>query len=60
MDSLRDDVDLASWLLETAGVSTVPGSAFGTPGHLRISYAASMEHLKEAVGRIKGAVEAAL
>jgi len=60
MDNLRDDVELAAWLLETAGVSTVPGSAFGTPGHLRISYAASMEHLEEAIGRIKSAVEAAL
>jgi aspartate aminotransferase len=60
MDSLRDDVELAAWLLETAGVSTVPGSAFGTPGHLRISYAASMEHLQEAIGRIRAAVEAAL
>jgi len=60
MDSLRDDVELANWLLEAAGVSTVPGSAFGTPGHLRISYAASMEHLREAVGRIRGAVENAL
>jgi len=60
MENLRDDVELAGWLLETAGVSTVPGSAFGTPGHLRISYAASMAHLQEAVGRIKAAVEAAL
>ena len=60
MDSLRDDVELAGWLVETAGVSTVPGSAFGTPGHLRISYAASMEHLQEAIGRIKDAVETAL
>jgi aspartate aminotransferase len=58
-DDIRDDVELATWLLETAGVSTVPGSAFGAPGHLRISYAAGMEHLQEAIGRIKAAVEAA-
>ena len=60
MDDVRDDVDLAAWLLEHAGVSTVPGSAFGAPGHLRISYAASLEHLQEAIGRIRKAIEAAL
>ena len=60
MDDVRDDVDLAAWLLEHAGVSTVPGSAFGAPGHLRISYAASLEHLQEAIGRIRKAIEATL
>jgi aspartate aminotransferase len=55
---LRDDVDLAAWLLEEAGVSTVPGSAFGAPGHLRLSYAASMDYLADAVRRIQRAVEA--
>ena len=59
-EALANDVDLAEWLLEEAGVSTVPGSAFGTPGHLRISYAASLDHLREAIGRIRSAVEAAL
>jgi aspartate aminotransferase len=58
MDDIRDDVELAAWLLEAAGVSTVPGSAFGGPGHLRISYAASKEHLQEAIGRIRKAIEA--
>jgi aspartate aminotransferase len=57
MDDIRDDVELAAWLLEKAGVSTVPGSAFGAPGHLRISYAAGMEHLQEAIGRIRKAIE---
>jgi aspartate aminotransferase len=59
LDHLRDDVDLAEWLLDSAGVSTVPGSAFGASGHLRLSYAASMEYLQEAVQRIKTAVEKA-
>lgn len=49
---LSGDVELANWLLEEAGVSTVPGSAFGAPGHLRLSYAASLEYLEDAVGRI--------
>jgi aspartate aminotransferase len=55
-EDLRDDVDLATWLLEEARVATVPGSAFGGPGHLRLSYAAGLEYLQEAVRRIRGAV----
>jgi aspartate aminotransferase len=54
---LRDDVDLATWLLEEAGVATVPGAAFGGPGHLRLSYAASRDQLQEAIRRIRQAVE---
>ncbi len=60
MEHLRDDVDLAGWLLEDAGVSTVPGSAFGAPGHLRLSFAASMDYLEEAINRINAAVTRAL
>ncbi len=60
LDEVRDDIELATWLLENAGVSTVPGSAFGAPGHLRISYAASMAHLEEAISRIRTAVGAAV
>jgi aspartate aminotransferase len=55
-DDIRDDTELATWLLETAGVSTVPGSAFGAPGHLRLSYAASMDYLEDAISRINNAV----
>jgi aspartate aminotransferase len=59
IDSLHNDVELAEWLMETAGVSTVPGTPFGAPGHLRLSYAASLEYLEDAVKRIKHAVAAA-
>jgi len=55
-NDIRDDVELAAWLLESAGVSTVPGSAFGAPGHLRLSYAASMDYLEDAIQRIRKAV----
>lgn len=58
--ALNNDVDLAEWLMEEAGVSTVPGSAFGAPGHLRLSYAASLEYLQDAVKRINQAVMAAM
>jgi aspartate aminotransferase len=56
-----DDVELAAWLLERAGVSTVPGSAFGAPGHLRLSFAAGMDCLggrrRAHQGRDPGRVE---
>lgn len=56
MPDIRDDVELASWLLEEAGVATVPGTAFGAPGHLRLSYATSMENLESAIARIERAL----
>jgi aspartate aminotransferase len=46
------DTDLAEKLLE-AGVALVPGSAFGTPGHMRISFATSDENLQKSVKRLK-------
>ncbi|MDT8450994.1 MAG: pyridoxal phosphate-dependent aminotransferase [Wenzhouxiangellaceae bacterium] len=49
---LADDVAFCEHLLEHAGVALVPGSAFGTPGHARFSFACSVETLKDAVGRI--------
>lgn len=50
---LEDDIALANHVLEKAHVATVPGTAFGTPGFLRISCAASNEALAEAVNRLK-------
>jgi len=38
--------------IEEAHVATVPGHAFGTPGYVRISYAASEERLREGVDRL--------
>lgn len=48
---LKDDLELAEKLLE-GGVALVPGSAFGTPGCLRMSFAVSLDTLKSAVERI--------
>jgi len=58
MDGLeiRDDVALGEYLLEEAGVATVPGSAFGAAGYLRLSFACSMDTLKDAVERIGKAI----
>jgi aspartate aminotransferase len=49
---LSDDLALAEHLLDKAGVATVPGTAFGAPDHLRLSFACSLETLKDAVERI--------
>jgi len=52
MDSIDNDVDLAEYILEKAGVALVPGSAFGLNGHMRISIATSMDNLVNAMDRI--------
>lgn len=54
---INNDIDLADYLLTEAGVALVPGSAFGTPGYLRISYATSLEKIKEAMHRMNTALE---
>ncbi|MFZ5513044.1 MAG: pyridoxal phosphate-dependent aminotransferase [Pseudomonadota bacterium] len=53
---LKDDVELSNKLLYDAGVAVVPGSAFGAPGHVRLSYATSMEQLEEAMRRMARAL----
>jgi len=54
MEALGIDTDLefSRRLLDEAGVALVPGSAFGTDGHARISFATSMEMLDKAIERI--------
>lgn len=52
-DLIETSTDLCIYLLEKHGVATVPGDAFGEPTGFRISYAASMEQLKEAVTRLR-------
>lgn len=50
---LKDDYELSDVLLEKALVALVPGSAFGTPGHVRLSFATSEKVLKGSVERIR-------
>ena len=52
----EDDLALAGYLLEEAKVALVPGSAFGAPGFMRLSYASSEELLTEGVRRIREAL----
>jgi len=47
-----DDIAFAEILLNEAKVALVPGSPFGAPGHMRLSYATSLDMLKSAVSRI--------
>lgn len=51
--SFNDDIELAEFLLNKAGIAVVPGSAFGTHGCIRMSYATSMEKLEDALKRMK-------
>ena len=48
----RDDNEFAELLLNDAGVAVVPGSGFGAPNHMRLSFACSMETLEKALTRI--------
>jgi aspartate aminotransferase len=51
---LADDLALSEYLIEKGGVAVVPGSAFGCPGHVRLSIATSMANLEKAMERMKG------
>lgn len=54
--TIQNDDDLSMYLLHQAHVSTVCGSAFGSNSCIRLSFATSMENLKEAVARIRTAL----
>jgi aspartate aminotransferase len=53
---LDDDVQLCDWLVEVGKVAVVPGSGFGAPGHVRLSYATSMANIREGVKRMREAL----
>ncbi|MFZ0218937.1 MAG: pyridoxal phosphate-dependent aminotransferase [Candidatus Aquirickettsiella sp.] len=50
------DYELADYLLNKANVATVPGSAFGAPGYLRLSYALDNASLEKALIQLKAAL----
>jgi len=54
--SMETDIELVELLLNKADVACVPGSAFGAPSYLRLSFACSMESLEESIRRIKRAI----
>ncbi|MBW2544227.1 MAG: pyridoxal phosphate-dependent aminotransferase [Deltaproteobacteria bacterium] len=48
---------LAEYLLDVANIAVVPGIAFGSDDHIRLSYATSMKNIREGITRIKNAVK---
>ncbi len=54
---VKNDVEMTEYLLTEGGIALVPGSAFGAPGYLRISYATSMEKVKDAMQRMRRTIE---
>ena len=51
--NIQSDIEFAEKLLQEVGIALVPGSAFGTPGCIRLSFATSLDTLKNAVARLK-------
>jgi aspartate aminotransferase len=56
LDGVSDDIGLAEYLLDKAGVALVPGSAFGAPGYVRLSFATGLDVLEDALGRLSRAL----
>ena len=54
---INNDIDFCEFLIEKAGVAVVPGAAFGTSPFFRISYATSMDNLKDACDLISNAIK---
>jgi len=49
---LKDDVEFSTYCLDKISLALVPGSAFGSPGYVRLSFATSMDNLKLAIERL--------
>ncbi|MCH8347884.1 MAG: pyridoxal phosphate-dependent aminotransferase [Proteobacteria bacterium] len=56
--TIGNDKDFVKYLLEDKGVAVIPGEVFGLSPYFRLSYAASMETLEDACGRIQEAAAA--
>lgn len=50
--NMASDIDFADYLLNHTGIAIVPGTAFGTPGCIRFSFATSLEILQDALQRL--------
>lgn len=55
---MANDIELADYFLNSAEVAVVPGSAFGSPGYLRLSYATNLGVLNKAMTRMEQALKA--
>ncbi|HSS65816.1 MAG TPA: aminotransferase class I/II-fold pyridoxal phosphate-dependent enzyme, partial [Gammaproteobacteria bacterium] len=56
LNGINNDIEFAEYLLNEANIAVVPGSAFGAPGYLRLSYATSMENLEKSMDRLENAI----
>ena len=54
----RDDAEFAELLLNEGGVAVVPGGGFGAPGHIRLSFACSMQTLEKGIERMRNVLAA--
>jgi aspartate aminotransferase len=55
--TIKGSLDVAEFLIEKAKVALVPGIAFGADNNLRLSFATSMENIKEGMDRIESALK---
>lgn len=55
--NIKDDLAFGDYLINECHLAVVPGSAFGTPGHMRLSYATSLANLQESIKRLQKALE---
>ena len=53
---ITNSTELIDYLLDEANVATVPGAAFGSDSHIRLSYATSLKNIEEGVKRIKNTI----
>jgi aspartate aminotransferase len=52
LKGVETDVEFSEFLINEAEIAVVPGSAFGAPNYIRLSYATSMENLEKALERL--------
>ncbi len=55
--TVSGSASLAEYFLDVANVAVVPGIAFGSDDHIRLSYATSMKNIREGITRIENAVK---
>jgi len=54
---LKDTFDISEYILGCVNVVTVPGDGFGAPGHIRFSYATSIEIIEKGIERVRSVLE---
>ncbi len=55
---IRDSFDLGNYILDQAQVVTVPGDGFGSPGHIRFSFATNKENIRRGIERVANILKA--